>query len=210
MTKHTRLALLAGAVLALSAGAATAQPWMSINERQARLDERIEAGVRTGDLSRNEAMSLRAEFRDLANMEARYRAGGLSDWERQDLDRRFDQLSMRIRDNRRDGEVRGDLRGGDMGWFGGRGWSDEGGRWVPIERRKQQLDRRIDQGIRSGQLSRPEAIRLRAEFNDVLRMDMRFRRGGYSAQEMAELDRRFDILAQRIRWERRDGDGYRR
>ncbi|WP_374471531.1 hypothetical protein [Phenylobacterium sp.] len=199
MTKQFRLALMAGAVLALGAGAATAQPWMSINERQARLDDRIDAGVRTGELSRSEAMSLRAEFRDLTNLEGRYRAGGLSAWERQDLDRRFDMLTMRVRDNRRDGE---------MGWFGGRGWTDNSGSWVPVERRKAQLDRRIEQGLRNGQLTGAEAARLRAEFNDVLRMDMRFRRGGYSPQEMAELDRRFDQLAARIRWERSDGDRY--
>jgi hypothetical protein len=199
MTKHFRSALMAGAVLALGAGAAAAQPWMSINERQARLDDRIDAGVRTGELSRAEALSLRAEFRDLANLEARYRAGGLSGWERQDLDRRFDMLAMRVRDNRNDRE---------MGWFGGRGWNDDAGRWVPIERRKAQLDRRIDQGVRNGQLTGAEAARLRAEFSDVLRMDMRMRRGGYSPQEMAELDRRFDSLAAQIRWERRDGDRY--
>ncbi|HEY8614942.1 hypothetical protein [Phenylobacterium sp.] len=199
MTKQMRLALMAGAALTLSAGAATAQPWMSIDERVARMDERIDAGVRTGELSRSEAMSLRAEFRDLVNMEARYRAGGLSGWERQDLDRRFDQLSMRIRDNRRDGE---------MGWYGGRGWNDADGRWVSIDRRKAQLERRIEQGLRNGQLTGVEAARLRAQFNEVARMDMRFRRGGYTPSEMAELDRRFDMLAQQIRWERRDGDRY--
>ncbi|MCR5878464.1 hypothetical protein [Phenylobacterium sp. J367] len=195
----TRMALMAGAALMLTAGAATAQPWMSINDRQANLDARIDAGVRTGDLSRQEAMSLRAEFGDLARIEARYRSNGLSAWERQDLDRRFDQLAMRIRDNRNDREV---------GWFGGRGWNDNNGRWVPIERRKVQLDRRIDQGLRNGKLTRQEAARLRAEFNDVVRMDMRMRRGGYSPQEMAELDRRFDQLAMRIRWEANDGQRY--
>jgi hypothetical protein len=199
MKKYARLALMAGAALTLTAGAAIAQPWMSINERQARLDDRIDAGVRTGELSRQEAMSLRAEFRDLANMEARYRADGLSNWERQDLDRRFDMLSMRIRDNRNDRET---------GWFGGRGWNDNNGRWVSIDRRKAQLDRRIDQGVRSGQLNAREAARLRAEFNDVLRLDMRYRRGGYTPQETAELDRRFDQLAMRIRWERQDNQRY--
>ncbi|WP_334161650.1 hypothetical protein [Phenylobacterium sp.] len=197
MTKHNRTAMLAGVALAMSAGAASAQAWMSINERQARLDERIEAGMRSGDLSRSEAMSLRAEFRDLIGLEARYRAGGLSAWERQDLDRRFDQLSMRIRYDRTDRE---------RGWFGGSGWADEGGRWVPVERRKAQLERRIEQGLRSGQLTAGEAARLRAEYRDVARLDMRYRRGGYTPREMADLDRRFDALAARIRWERRDDD----
>jgi hypothetical protein len=196
MTKRNRVALFAGIALALSAGAASAQGWMSINERQARLDDRIEAGMRSGDLSRREALSLRAEFRDLSGLEARYRAGGLSAWERQDLDRRFDRLSVRIRDDRRDN---------DRGWYGGRGWSDNSGRWVPIARRQAQLDRRIDQGVRSGRLNSAEAARLRAEFRDLARMESRYRPGGYSPREMAELDRGFDRLAMRIRFESRDG-----
>jgi hypothetical protein len=199
MTKRNHVALFTGVALAgatlLGAGTASAQGWMSIDQRQARLDDRIDAGVRSGDLSRREALSLRAEFRSLAGLEARYRTDGLSFRERQDLDRRFDQLSMRIRDNRRDG---------DRGWYGGRGWSDNTGRWVPVAQRQAQLDRRIDQGLRSGRLTRQEAQRLRADFNDLARMEVRFRAGGYSPREMAELDRGFDRLAMRIRFERRD------
>jgi len=80
--------------------------WQSINARQARLDQRIDAGVRNGQLTRSEAIRLRAEFRDIAYMEARYRrtGGGLSAWERTDLDRRFDRLEARVRFERRDGD----------------------------------------------------------------------------------------------------------
>jgi hypothetical protein len=82
----------------------------NINERQARLDQRIDAGVRHGDLTRREAYRLRAEFRDIARLEARYRAGGLSNWERADLDRRFDRLDAQIRVQRHDRDDRGDHR----------------------------------------------------------------------------------------------------
>jgi len=82
--------------------------WRSINARQAQLDRRIDAGVRRGDLTPREAVRLRAEFREIAYLEARYRrtGGGLSMWERQDLDRRFDRLSARIRFERNDWEDR--------------------------------------------------------------------------------------------------------
>jgi len=78
--------------------------WQSINARQRNLDRRIDVGVRNGSLTRSEAMRLRAEFRNIAYLEARYRrtGGGLSAWERADLDRRFDRLSARIREERRD------------------------------------------------------------------------------------------------------------
>lgn len=80
--------------------------WQSINQRQANLDRRIDMGVRNGQLSRREAVRLRAEFNQIARLEARYRRGGLTQWERADLDRRFDRLSAQIRSERRDRDNR--------------------------------------------------------------------------------------------------------
>jgi len=82
--------------------------WVSINQRQRQLDRRIDQGVRNGQLTRREAVSLRREFNQLARLEANYRRNGLSRWERQDLDRRFDALEARLRSERRD---RDDRRG---------------------------------------------------------------------------------------------------
>jgi hypothetical protein len=206
MKNPMRIALMAGAALALSAGAASAQGWTNLDQRQAMLDDRIDAGVRSGDLSREEAMRLRAEFRELERLEARYRVDGLSTWERQDLDRRFDQLALQIRAERRDYDRRGVDVADVLGWFGGRGWTDERGQWVSIDRRQEQLDRRIDQGVRSGQLTRAEAARLRAEFDDLARMEAAYRRDGLTLAEREALDERFDRLATRIRIERRDDD----
>lgn len=91
-----------------------------------------------------------------------------------------------------------------QGWYGGPHWTDDQGAWMHIERRKMQLDRRIETGLRSGRLTPREAARLRAEFDDIARLEYRFSRNGLSPREMAILDQRFDRLADRIRWERRD------
>ena len=80
--------------------------WQSINARQASLDRRIDQGVRTGQLSRREAPRVRGEFASLLRLEANYRRGGLSAWERNDLDRRFDRLSAQVRYERRDRDNR--------------------------------------------------------------------------------------------------------
>lgn len=80
--------------------------WNSINARQANLDRRIDMGVRNGQLSRREAVNLRSQFNGLLRLEAQYRRNGLSAWERQDLDRRFDRLSAQIRVERRDRDGR--------------------------------------------------------------------------------------------------------
>jgi hypothetical protein len=181
MKKLLAMAVAASA-LAMAAPAA-AQSWQSINERQANLDARIDAGVRSGDLTRNEAVRLRAEFRDLARLEARYRSSyGLSPAERRDLDMRFDRLSAQIRYERND-------------------WQDRDRydrSWRPINQRQRMLENRIDRGIRDGRLTRSEAYRLRAEFDDIARLEARYRRGGLSYQERRDLDRRFDRLDGRL------------
>lgn len=189
-------AAAAASTLALTAGAASAQSWASINQRQVNLDARIDAGVRSGELTRAEAANLRADYRAVADLEMRYRANGLSQWERQDLDRRFDSISTRIRYDRNDR----DDRYGDDRW--------NGAGWMNINQRQAQLDRRIDQGLRSGQLTRQEAYRLRGEFQAIARLETRYRVNGLSQWERADLDRRFDVLSDRVRLERSDRDRY--
>lgn len=90
-----------------TAAPAFAQSWLPINARQAVIERRIDRGIENGSLTRREAMRLRGEFRDIARLEARYRASnGLQGWERTDLDRRFDRLSAQIREERHDAQNR--------------------------------------------------------------------------------------------------------
>jgi len=100
--KKTLIALTALASVAAVAAPAAAQSWQNINQRQDRIERRIDQGVRHGDLTRREANRLRADFHQLAGLEARYRVNGLSSWERTDLDRRFDRLEAQLRFERRD------------------------------------------------------------------------------------------------------------
>ena len=102
-----------GLATAVAPSVASAQGhagWQPINARQANLDRRIDQGVRNGSLTRSEAGRLRGEFQQLNRLENRYRAGGLSNWERQDLNRRFDVLSAKIRYERHDRRDRRDRR----------------------------------------------------------------------------------------------------
>ena len=75
-------------------------------DRVARLDQRIDMGIRNGGLSRNEAWRLKGDLRETARLESRYRRGGLSGWERADLDRRYDRISAQIRYERHDRDGR--------------------------------------------------------------------------------------------------------
>jgi len=83
-----------------------AQNWQPLAARKANLDRRIDVGFRNGQLSRREASRLRGEFDGLLRLEASYRRGGLTQWERADLDRRYDRLSSNIRQERRDRDNR--------------------------------------------------------------------------------------------------------
>jgi len=68
--KRLLVSALALACVAGAAAPAAAQSWVSINQRQATLDHRIDQGIKNGSLSAGEAARLRAEFRGIANLEA--------------------------------------------------------------------------------------------------------------------------------------------
>jgi hypothetical protein len=163
--------------------------WVGVNQRQAQLERRIDNGVRTGPITRAEAARLRAELRQIAMREQQYRrsGGSLTTWERQDLDRRFDELSRSVREERNDRDDRG---------------------WVGINQRQAQLERRIDNGVRTGAITRAEAVRLRSEFRRIDMLEQQYRRsgGGLTQWERQDLDRRFDELSRSVREDRNDRD----
>lgn len=99
---------IAGLGIAVTAlpTAASAQSFQAINQRQSNLYGRIDQGIRSGALNRNEAQRMRIQFRQIVNLEQRYRRNGLSRAERSDLNRRFDTLSARIRAQKNDRQYR--------------------------------------------------------------------------------------------------------
>ena len=181
------MALLGATALATTVPlAASAQ---TINERQASLDARIDAGVRNGSLTGAEAARLRAEFAEIARLEARYRSTGrdLSAAERADLDRRFDRLASQIRNERRDGQERGEQN---------------------VNQRQRDILARIDAGVRNRSLTRNEAAQLRQEYDSIARIEAQYRTSGrgLTSVERNYLDQRFDRLERRLRQDRRDDD----
>ena len=77
--------------------------------------------------------------------------------------------------------------------------------WQPLSMRQAQIEQRIDQGVRSGQLTRREARGLRNEYGSLLRLEARYKSDGLSHGERADLQRRYDLLASRVRFEKHDG-----
>lgn len=183
--KRLAIALAGATALSLGAGAAAAQGWMPIVERQHMIEDRIEAGLLAGEITSDEALMLRADLDSLVALEGQYRRWGLSSRERIDLDRRFAALHDRVRFEMADADTRVD-------------------RLARLDDRIERFERRIEQGLRSGQLTEAEADDLRADIDAVARIEARYRIDGLSRTELADLDERFDELADRIGLERRD------
>ena len=80
--------------------------WQSISNRKYQLDRRIDVGIRNGALSRREARGLQNQLNRLVRLERNYMRGGLTRWERNDLDRRYDRLAVQVRIERRDRDNR--------------------------------------------------------------------------------------------------------
>jgi hypothetical protein len=182
-----KIALLIAAASALTLGvsAASAQVWMPIIERQALLNDRLDAGLATGEIGAAEASLLRDDMSALVALEGRYRYGGLSAREKLDLDRRFAVIDDRAR-------LRLAAAPADS--------------WVALEDRKLALDARIERGLRNGQLTSAEAADLRDDFDAIAKVEANYQVDGLSPAERADLARRFDELATDIRLARADRD----
>jgi hypothetical protein len=190
--RKINLLIAAASALTLGAGAASAQAWLPIVERQAMLEDRIDAGLESGALTTADARMLRADLSALVALEGRYRYGGLTARERLDLDRRYAVL---------DDQVRTEVARADDGDL------------PALSERRAQLQARIDQGVNSGQLTSAEATALRDDFDAIADVEDSYRVDGMSASERADLARRYDDLADQIRIARSDGErvyGYNR
>jgi hypothetical protein len=201
--RRTVLTLLAATSIAAAAPAiASAQSWMNTSQRQYQMDQQIDAGVRSGSLTRDEAMQLRAEFRDVVMLENRYLSGGLTYNERADLQRRYDALEDRIRYNMRDGE-----RAGGYGYdrydrdryADGRAYGRS--EWNNLGQRQARFNERLDRAVSDGRLTRRQASSLRSQFSGIVRLERQYASNGYTAAERADIDMRMDRLQENFRAE---------
>ena len=78
-------------------GYANAGGTVGIANRIAQLDARLQAGIQSGAVSRQEAQSLRAQLRQLRQLERQYSYNGLSQQERRDLQQRLRSVRQQLR-----------------------------------------------------------------------------------------------------------------
>ena len=100
---HSALKTLIAAAATVVSIAASAQPFAridtsAIDARQARQEQRIQAGVARGDLTRREARALEQRQREIARAEARAKADGhVSRREMRELVAMLDRADAQIR-----------------------------------------------------------------------------------------------------------------
>lgn len=102
----TTLTLAAVAAPSYAAGAPGVRD-PHVNARQARQQVRIAEGVRSGELTRHEARTVRESQRDIRQLERAYKSDGtLTVAERRDLNHELNQSSRQIRRQKHDAQSR--------------------------------------------------------------------------------------------------------
>ncbi|HLY79498.1 MAG TPA: hypothetical protein VKQ70_09005 [Caulobacteraceae bacterium] len=91
------IALVAGGALAAAAMPALAQSYdVNTSQREDGIRSRIDRHADAGDLSYRQATRLRRELSQIVDLDQRYQADGMSDWQIRDLNSRLSLLSSRV------------------------------------------------------------------------------------------------------------------
>lgn len=155
-----------------------------LNAQRAQIEARIDADLRSGDLSSSAANGLRGEYSDLVQLESRYTADGrVTTQERADLSERYRAFSTRYQ-------------------AGGSDYGDDNQQWTGLADGRADFDARLEAQIRNRSLTRTEANRIRSDYAALIQVENSYQRDGISAREQADLQTRLDDLNRRV------GDNY--
>jgi hypothetical protein len=123
-----KILIALAATTALTAGMPAAAQYAGgiAQSRSGQLQAQLQAGVRSGAISRAEAMPLRDQLRQLTRLERLYSPNGISGRERADLQHRINMLRQGIRMAER---TRDDRYGGDDRYSRGDDGYDRDGRY---------------------------------------------------------------------------------
>jgi hypothetical protein len=187
-TKSTLfLALVA---LPVIAAASTRDP--GVNQRQHNQHERIEQGVKSGELTRGETRRLQAEQRQIRREERQYKSDGtLTRGERKDLQRDLNHASRDIYRQKHDAQVRPPAAVRDPG----------------VNARQHNQQDRIAQGVRSGALTRDEAKGLRDEQRGIRQEERQYKSDGVLTRgERKDLQQDLNVASRNIYSEKHDAE----
>jgi uncharacterized protein YdeI (BOF family) len=159
-----------------------------VNERQHNQQQRIRQGVRSGELNGVEAARLRRQESQIKLNEARARRSGgeFTPEERARIQGQLDRSSQNIYQQKHDAQDRNPNNG--------------------VNERQQNQRERIQQGVRSGELTPVEAARLRNQEAQIRLNEARARQSGgeFTPQERARIQRQLNRESRRIYRQKHD------
>jgi hypothetical protein len=163
-----------------------------VNQRQHNQQDRIQQGVRSGELTRNEAQGLRAEQRGIRREERAYKADGqLTRAERADLHRDQNRASRDIYRQKHDAQQRPPAAVRDPG----------------VNARQHNQQDRIAQGVRSGELTKSEAQGLRAEQRGIRQEERAYKADGtLTRDERKDLHQDLNVASGNLYNEKHDAE----
>lgn len=163
-----------------------------VNARQSAQRERIQQGVRSGELTRREARNARETQRDIGQLERAYKSDGeLTRGERRDLNHEQNQASRELYRDKHDAQTRTPAAVADP----------------LINKRQAEQARRVGQGIGSGELTRSEAQELRGEARDIRDLEKQYKSDHVlTEQERRDLNQQLNQNSQEIYEEKHDDE----
>ena len=193
--KSISLATLLAAALTLSMVAAQADAGTRdprVNTRQHNQRERIQQGVRSGELTRRETRHLAEEQRDIRQLERAYKSDGtLTAAERRDLRHEQNQASRDIYRQKHDAQDRPAVPPAVR---------DPG-----VNRRQGNQTGRIAQGVKSGELTQAEAQELREGRRDIRELEREYKSDGtLTRDERQDLHQQLNQQSREIYEEKHD------
>jgi Skp family chaperone for outer membrane proteins len=161
-----------------------------VNARQHTQRDRIQQGVKSGELTRRETGRLANEQRDIRQLEREYKSDGtLTGAERRDLHQEQSQASRHIYAQKHDGQDRPPAAVRDPG----------------VNQRQANQTGRIAQGVKSGELTRDEAQELRTERRDIRGLEQTYKSDGtLTRDERQDLHQQLNQQSQEIYEEKHD------
>ena len=180
----TVTALVAAAICANGAGIRD----KGVNARQRNQQERIAEGVRSGELTKSEAKGLEKEERNIRQEERQFKSDGkLTLQERQKLHSDLNKTSKDIYSEKHDAEVRAP-------------------RDPVVNARQRNQQERIGEGVKSGQLTGREAVRLEREERAVRVEERAYKADGkLTPAERKDLNQDLNKVSRDIYNQKHDG-----
>ncbi len=154
--------------------------WQPLAQQNSMFEQRLNEAVRNRRVSQADATRLRADWRSLGQLEARYQYNGIDAREEADLRARYGVI-----DNRLGGILTAGF-GNDRNTL----------RW-------RQMETRLLAAQRAGRVNVAQVAQIRAQIGDLERLDAAYGRTGYSAEQRTYLTRRYGELDAALGYNRR-------